>query len=284
MNRRSPDFLIVGAPRSGTSWTNLHLRRHPAIWTPPIKELHYFDVQRRHGHLHRFMPRHLARIWRVILKLPRRRARKDLRENGAWYTRYFLGRRSDDWYLSLFPTNPELICGEATPAYGSLAPDDIEYVLALCPAVKVIFIVREPVDRLLSNIAKKFCRDNRLPFSRMTDEHWATALGFAATRARIYRNALTNWPKAVGPNRFRTFEYDQLKRDPVKFMQSVVSFLGADPRFYDGDELLARPHNSTQGFRDAPVPGHVLSKLRDMMAEERTFLESNGFRFTSEAS
>jgi hypothetical protein len=70
MSRRSPDFLIVGAQRAGTSWTNRHLRRHPQIWTPPIKELHYFDVQRRRGYFHRYMRLHLARIWRVIARLP----------------------------------------------------------------------------------------------------------------------------------------------------------------------------------------------------------------------
>jgi len=248
---------------------------------PPIKELHYFDVQRRHDHWHRVMPQHMARVWRVVRRLPRRSARAGLREHGAWYLRYFLGRRSDDWYLSLFPDEPGLVRGEATPAYGTLDPLDIEHIVSLCPGVKVLFIVREPVDRILSNIAKKFCRDRRLPFSRMTDREWQVALEFAMTRSQLYRSALTNWPRAVGAQRFRAFSYDELRNDPRSFIQSVASFIGVDPSFYDGDELLARRHNSTQRFRDAPVPAHVLSRLDDIMSEEKAFLEVHGFRFAT---
>src|SRR5215211_4806968 len=38
-----PDFLGIGAPRSGTSWLAKNLSRHPKVWTPPLKKLHYFD-------------------------------------------------------------------------------------------------------------------------------------------------------------------------------------------------------------------------------------------------
>jgi len=34
-----PDFVGVGAPRSGTSWLYEVLSRHPALWLPPVKEL-----------------------------------------------------------------------------------------------------------------------------------------------------------------------------------------------------------------------------------------------------
>jgi len=38
-----PDFVGVGAPRSGTSWIYEVLSRHSALWLPPVKEPHYFD-------------------------------------------------------------------------------------------------------------------------------------------------------------------------------------------------------------------------------------------------
>jgi hypothetical protein len=40
---RGPDFLIIGAQRAGTTWVYRLLRRHPALWLPSVKELHYFD-------------------------------------------------------------------------------------------------------------------------------------------------------------------------------------------------------------------------------------------------
>lgn len=40
---RLPDFLIVGAPKAGTSALFAYLDRHPAIYLPPEKEVHFFD-------------------------------------------------------------------------------------------------------------------------------------------------------------------------------------------------------------------------------------------------
>ena len=44
--RKTPSFLGIGTARAGTTWLHANLRRHPEIWLPPLKELHYFDLQR----------------------------------------------------------------------------------------------------------------------------------------------------------------------------------------------------------------------------------------------
>jgi hypothetical protein len=38
-----PNFLIIGAPRSGTTWMEKNLREHPDVFMPKTKELHFFD-------------------------------------------------------------------------------------------------------------------------------------------------------------------------------------------------------------------------------------------------
>ena len=38
-----PTFLIIGAPRAGTSWLSKNLSLHPDIYIPHVKEVHYFD-------------------------------------------------------------------------------------------------------------------------------------------------------------------------------------------------------------------------------------------------
>ncbi len=40
---RLPDFLGVGAQKAGTTWLAENLRRHPGLFLPERKELHYFD-------------------------------------------------------------------------------------------------------------------------------------------------------------------------------------------------------------------------------------------------
>lgn len=40
---RWPDFLIIGAQKAGSTWMNANLAWHPEVWTPPIKELNFFN-------------------------------------------------------------------------------------------------------------------------------------------------------------------------------------------------------------------------------------------------
>jgi Sulfotransferase domain len=44
-----PNFIIVGAMRSGTTTLFTYLSRHPDVFMPPQKELHYFDVHYGEG-------------------------------------------------------------------------------------------------------------------------------------------------------------------------------------------------------------------------------------------
>ncbi len=44
-----PDFLIIGAQKSGTSSLHRYLIGHPGILQPKRKEVHFFDFQYHHG-------------------------------------------------------------------------------------------------------------------------------------------------------------------------------------------------------------------------------------------
>src|SRR5438876_3783853 len=38
-----PDFLVIAPPKTGTTWLSRQLSRHPRIFTPPAKEIEYFN-------------------------------------------------------------------------------------------------------------------------------------------------------------------------------------------------------------------------------------------------
>ncbi len=45
-----PNFLVIGAPRSGTTWIDENLRFHPDVYMPSArKELHFFDREYEKG-------------------------------------------------------------------------------------------------------------------------------------------------------------------------------------------------------------------------------------------
>lgn len=45
LGRRLPDFLIIGAPKAGTTTLAADLAAHDQVWMPRQKELGYFDVR-----------------------------------------------------------------------------------------------------------------------------------------------------------------------------------------------------------------------------------------------
>ena len=40
-----PDFLGIGAQKAGTTWIHKNLSKHPDLYLPPEKEIHYWDIQ-----------------------------------------------------------------------------------------------------------------------------------------------------------------------------------------------------------------------------------------------
>lgn len=38
-----PNFLVIGPPRTGTTWLFRNINRHPQIYVPSVKQIHFFD-------------------------------------------------------------------------------------------------------------------------------------------------------------------------------------------------------------------------------------------------
>src|SRR5690606_23280995 len=60
-------------------------------------------------------------------------------------------RDSLDWYRALFSSDPALVEGDVTPAYGILEPTVIRQIHDAFPDLRIIFIMRNPVARAWSS-------------------------------------------------------------------------------------------------------------------------------------
>jgi hypothetical protein len=162
---RRPRRLVfgIGAQKSGTTWLASYLSGHPDIHMSPRKELHYWSVIRG------------AHYRRTKLKNDRDRARSAL--GGSLLER--LRNRFDGLtkgqpdskhaiYARLYdqPAAPhsnyadalfldykgQPVAGEFTPAYATLSVDGYREMAALAPDVRFVFVMRDPVARLVSGI------------------------------------------------------------------------------------------------------------------------------------
>jgi hypothetical protein len=132
-----PDFICVGAQKGGTGWLFRQLALHPDFWMPPLKELHYFDQ--------------LSRTQRAFP--PRRKDERDL-----WFLDNMktLSARSYidlENYANLFEPKGSLLSGDITPAYSMLNDEIIQPIVDHFPNLKVIFLARDPVERVWSHLS-----------------------------------------------------------------------------------------------------------------------------------
>jgi Sulfotransferase domain len=107
---RLPDFIIIGAAKCGTTTLYKKLATHPNVFMSTPKEPEFF-------------------------------ARDDIYQKGL------------DWYTNLFAlaSNAQL-CGEASTLYSltTLFPDTVTRMYDAVPQVKLIYVLREPVQRSYS--------------------------------------------------------------------------------------------------------------------------------------
>ena len=103
--RSLPDFLIIGAMKSGTTSLYAYLKQHPMIIPSIKKEIHYFD-------------------------------------NGWKFGANTL-QKGEKWYRSHFPVQnaKNKICFEASPSY-LYNPDVPKRIFELIPKVKIIVAAR----------------------------------------------------------------------------------------------------------------------------------------------
>lgn len=152
---RLPDFLCIGAQRCGTTWLYRNLLGHPDLWLPPFKEIHYFD--QRFGSDRVLGPQ--MRLKYLQDGLAERQAALaagdpdgEVRRWLEWAGPFATSREVDDsWYARLFSSAPSgAKVGEITPAYAVLPDAGIAHLKRLMPELRILFLMRDPVDRMVS--------------------------------------------------------------------------------------------------------------------------------------
>jgi hypothetical protein len=213
---KGPDFLVIGAQRAGTTWLHRVLRQHPALWLPPVKELHYFDR---------------LDIKRTILS-PKERRRVGLKRLASldpWLISYWFRKRDDDWYASLFRGAQArgLITGEITPAYATLGEELLRRIHRLNEKMKLVFVMRDPVDRVWSavnNAAKKGVGD-----ASTVEKSIERARESGAVARSAYADTIKRLEAVFPASQIHYCFFDDLRDRPKALTSDVLTFLGVEP-------------------------------------------------------
>jgi hypothetical protein len=246
-----PDFLCIGAHKAGTTWLYQQLDSHPDFWMPPIKELHYFDQ--------------LSRVQRTSPS--RCRDERDLRflEN----IKSLSGKPDMDLehYARLFEPKGSLLSGDISPNYSTLNNKVIRQVVGYFPNLKVIFLARDPVERVWSHLSMEVRYRQIEPFDVTDIDQVNRNLLRRGMRLRSYPSAVVaRWKRYVHPERFRIYFFDDLQRNPAELRRSILHFLGADPN--KQSRRVTGDCNSWAGVEKLPLTDKVRSHLAQFFKKE----------------
>ncbi len=239
-----PDFVCIGAQKAATGWLYDQLSWHPHIWVPPLKELHAFD---RPPHLE---PLRKARgALKALGKtgLEKRNSarvtafRRPMSDRDIEFLRLYVkrGKKVDfDWYRSLFSVKGASIAGELTPAYSGLPQGMVERIARELPALKIIFLIRDPVARAWSALQmKKRILDREGPGLALDDlDAIRSQLSDPWFQVRSYpTQTIRRWAQAFPKSQFRLEFFDDIVSSPQAVRQSIMEFLGVDPALGTGE-------------------------------------------------
>jgi len=249
--RPGPDFLCIGAHKAGSTWLYQQLDSHPDFWMPPVKELHYFDQ--------------LSRVQRAAR--PRCRDERDLR---------FLERLQSlsaepgidlQNYGRLFEPKASLLSGDISPNYSTLSTEVIRQVVGYFPNLKVMFLARDPVERVWSHLSMEVHYRQIEPFDVTNIDEVNRNLFRRGMLLRSYPSAVVaRWKRYVHPERFRVYFFDDLQSNPAELRRSILCFLGADPD-KPGSRLTA-DYNSWTRMEKLPLTNKVRSHLARFFKNE----------------
>jgi hypothetical protein len=226
---RYPDFLCIGAQRAGTSWLYSNLRQHPQIWLPPLKELHYFDTNwpSQTSQSNQWNRRWLRHVRHLLSRI--KDPRQLLKPESKWLFRYLFLPRNDRWYGSLFPNDRDLVVGEMTPRYAMLDEHVVAHMASLMPKAKIIYILRNPIERSWSAAAMHLEKQRAKHIDQASDEEIQSALDWMQTLERTdYVTHIELWSRHFGDDNPFVGFFDELAEDPASLLRRILDFLNID--------------------------------------------------------
>ena len=231
MPRQGPTFIIAGAPRSGTSWLYELLDRHPDVYmAKPARPEPKFFL--------------VDELYSLGIQ--------------HYYATWF----GDE--AGLYPA-----AGEKSTNYLE-SPGAAERISAHLPHVKLVFILREPVDRAYSNwtwsVMNGLETDNFENAIAREDERERTVpprLKYARPHAYfsrgLYAHLLRPYLQLFPRDQVLCLKFDDIVRNPCELAARLHRFIDVAPRPRDAVGLdVVNPSEQ----RGEAMPRDVLDRLR----------------------
>ena len=204
-----PNFIVVGAPKCGTTSLYYYLKQHHDIYLPERKELHYFTYDDMKN---------------LVAGPGDRQILSSICSTRQAYEGYYEKVKS------------EKAVGEVSPSYFYF-PDISERIIKELGRVKIIFMIRNPIEKAFSQYMH-LVRDNRekkkfgdalqLEEKRIKE---GRAVIWRYAESSLYADRLQKYMETFGKQNIKVILFDDLKSCPAAVMHDVFRYLEVDDRF-----------------------------------------------------
>ena len=251
-----PNFLIIGAAKSGTTTLYEWLNRHPQIYMCPVKETNFFALENIAPDTYK--------------DTVREGYSKDFKTTLTEYREQFAG------------VSNEVAIGEASPSY-LYYPQAVSRIKHYLPDVKLIAVLRNPVDRAYSNFVHHL-RDNletttdfsqalELEKERIEKNWW---WGFHYLNAGFYSVQLKRYLAQFDRSQIKIYLFEDLINNSDATARDICQFLQVDDGFKlansDRQNVTGIPKNrsfynflTTKNILKEPlkllVPPHIRDRI-----------------------
>lgn len=246
-----PNFLIIGVQKSGTTSLHNYLNQHPQVYMSPVKEPHFFLGEK-------------LQKWQYY---PGQRLR-------IWHNRV----TTIEAYRNLFKgvTNQKAI-GESSVWY--LYTGAAIQIKKQIPRVKLIAVLRNPVDRCFSD----FKQGLTLGYETMTDFSRAlgrdqdhlrnnTGMTFHYVPQGFYAKQIKNYLDIFDRTQIKFYLYEDMRLNTEAMLRDIFRFLEVDDAFRPN---LDNKENVSPLSYDVLIPRHNV--LRSVFGNVgQVILASNG--------
>lgn len=205
-----PNFLIIGAPKAGTTWLYSRLRSHPDVFMPSVKELGFFNHKKTDS------------------KKSSTFETKDL----DWYKYHFRNARN------------ESAVGEATADYlwVSSAP---RRIYELIPNVRLIVCLRHPTVRAWSDYWMVRGMNDSIPeFGRFVEQGDNRFIQLS-----LYGKHLNRYLSFFEREQLLILIHEEVFSNPSQLLNQICSFLGVDDTFYQDQPWITEVENPSSTIR-----------------------------------
>jgi Sulfotransferase domain len=227
-NGTAPDFIIIGAMKCGTSTLQAQLAAQPGIFMTTPKEPNFFSDD------------------------------EIFARGVGWYSALFEGAHAGD------------LKGEASTHYTKLPtyPQTINRLAAAAPKAKLIYLMRHPIDRLVSHYIHEWTMGEA---TENIDDAVDSTSAFVAY-SQYYRQ-LAPFIERYGKQRILPVFLERMNVAPDDELRRVAQFLGhtseAAWRHDLGDRNVSRDRIKRFAFYDLLVESAPATALRRALAPKR---------------